>query len=97
MNSALQGNNLSDELIARGLPEPNKMKKAYDINPSMGGPLMRDKLWFYVSARWQSNENYIAGLYDNENAGDPTAVDLRGSTRTSGAFSRSSRTASTRG
>ena len=29
------------------------MKQAYDINPSVGGPLMRDKLWFYVSARWQ--------------------------------------------
>ena len=48
------------------------MKQAYDINPSVGGPLMRDKLWFYTSARWQTNQNYIAGLYDNANAGDPT-------------------------
>ena len=39
------------------------MKQAYDINPSVGGPIMRDKLWFYASARWQTNQNYIAGLY----------------------------------
>ena len=39
------------------------MKRAYDINPSFGGPLVRDKLWFYSSARWQQNQNYIAGLY----------------------------------
>ena len=48
------------------------MKKAYDINPSVGGPIMRDKLWFYTSARWQTNQNYIAGLYYNKNEGDPT-------------------------
>ena len=33
---------------------------------------MRDKLWFYTSARWQTNQNYIAGLYYNKNEGDPT-------------------------
>jgi len=72
VNSAWQGNNLSDELIARGLPDPNEMKLAYDVNPSVGGPLLRDRLWFYTSARWQSNQNYIAGLYYNKNEGDPT-------------------------
>lgn len=72
VNSAWQGNNLSDELRARGLPDPNEMKRAYDINPSFGGPLLRDRLWFYASARWQENQSYIAGLYVNRNAGDPT-------------------------
>ena len=72
VNSAWQGSNLTEELRNRGLPEPNEMKQAYDINPSVGGPIMRDKLWFYSSARWQKNQNYIAGLYDNKNAGDPT-------------------------
>ena len=72
VNSAWQTSNLTDELRNRGLPEPNEMKRAYDINPSIGGPLMRDKLWFYSSARWQVNQNYIAGLYYNKNEGDPT-------------------------
>jgi hypothetical protein len=72
VNAAWQGNNLSEELEARGLPDPNEMKRAYDINPSIGGPLLRDRVWFYTSARWQENQNYIAGLYFNANEGDPT-------------------------
>jgi Carboxypeptidase regulatory-like domain len=72
VNSAWQGSNLSQELKDKGLPEPNEMKRAYDINPSFGGPLVREKLWFYSSARWQQNQNYVAGLYNNANAGDPT-------------------------
>jgi hypothetical protein len=72
VTSAWQGSNIDDDLKAKGLPSPNEMKKAYDINPSVGGPLMRDKLWFYFSARWQLNQSYVAGLYENRNAGDPT-------------------------
>ena len=72
VNSAWQGSNLTQSLKDRGLPDPNEMKRAYDVNPSVGGPLMRDKLWFYTSARWQVNQNYIAGLYYNKNEGDPT-------------------------
>ena len=72
VNSWWQGNNLTQELIDRGLPAPNLMKRAYDINPSFGGPLKRNSLWFYSSARFQENQNYIAGLYYNANAGDPT-------------------------
>jgi hypothetical protein len=48
------------------------MKLAYDVNPSVGGPIMKDKLWFFASGRTQSNQNYIAGQYSNLNAGDPT-------------------------
>ena len=30
----------------------------------------RDRLWFYSSTRFQRVENYIAGLWENKNAGD---------------------------
>jgi uncharacterized protein (DUF2141 family) len=72
VNSSWQGNNLTDELRQAGLPDPNEMKQAYDFNPSLGGPLVADRLWFYASARWQENQSYVAGLYVNKNAGDPT-------------------------
>jgi hypothetical protein len=71
VNSDWQGSNLSQELEDRGLPDPNEMKSAHDINTSVGGPIIRDRLWFYTSARWQRNQNYIAGLYYNANEGDP--------------------------
>ena len=51
VNSAWQSDNLTEELKDRGLPAPNEMKRAYDINPSFGGPIMRDQLWFFASAR----------------------------------------------
>jgi len=72
VTGAWQGDNLTSELQARGLPDPNRMKQAYDINPSIGGPIVRDKVWFFASARLQDNQNYVAGLYVNRNAGDAT-------------------------
>jgi hypothetical protein len=72
VNDKWQGNNLSQELKDRGLPEPNSMRRAYDVNPSFGGPLVKDKLWFYSSARFQEGSYYVAGVYANKNAGDPT-------------------------
>jgi len=72
VNSGWQADNLTQDLVNRGLPAPNKMKLAYDINPSGGGPIMRDTLWFFASGRVQTNQNYIAGLFSNANAGDPT-------------------------
>ncbi len=72
VNEGWQSKNITDELKAKGLPDPNRMKQAYDINPSIGGPIVRDKLWFYGSARFQDNRNFVAGLYVNRNAGDAT-------------------------
>jgi hypothetical protein len=33
----------------------------YDLNYSGGGPLMKDRLWFYVSGRNNAQNNYVAG------------------------------------
>ena len=41
----------------------------YDINPGVGGPLRKDALWFYASARWTKTQNYVGGMFDNRNAG----------------------------
>jgi hypothetical protein len=72
VNSGFQGDNYSEELAAQGLLAPNSLKLAYDINPSFGGPIRRDSLWFYTSSRWQANQLYVAGLFENKNAGDLT-------------------------
>jgi hypothetical protein len=72
VNSSFQADNFSDDLRARGLTQVNALKKAYDINGSVGGPIVRDKLWYFASARRQVNDTYFAGLYANLNAGDPT-------------------------
>ena len=73
VNDKFQSDNLDDELVARGLTAPNKMKLTYDVNVGVGGPIKRDKLWFYSAARWQDNESYVAGTFANKNAGDPNS------------------------
>ena len=47
--SAFVTDNLSDEQKAKGLSTPLKPKQLWDINPSFGGPIVRDRLWFFGS------------------------------------------------
>ena len=47
-NNRLQGNNFSQALKDRGLSTPDSVRRNYDVNPGFGGPLRRDRLWFYV-------------------------------------------------
>jgi hypothetical protein len=63
----LQGKNISDELRAQGLSEPGKLKALYQINPSVGGPILQDKLWFFGSFTYTRNEQYVAGQFLNAN------------------------------
>src|SRR4029453_10800133 len=68
-NSGFQASNYTTDLQDRGLRTPNSVKMNYDINPGVGGPLRKDALWFYASARWTKTQNYVGGMFDNRNAG----------------------------
>ena len=37
----------------------------FDINPSFGGPIRQDKLWFHARVRYVVTDNYVGGLYYN--------------------------------
>ena len=51
-NQNLQGDNLTDELIARGAGgQCPSIRDIYDVNGALGGPIMRDKLWFFTAHR----------------------------------------------
>jgi hypothetical protein len=56
--SALQADNRSDAVKAAGITIAGT---AYDwqINPSFGGPLAKDKLWFYFTYKYQDNKFYV--------------------------------------
>ena len=75
VNESFQSDNYSQALQVSGLRAPNALKVVYDVNPGVGGPIMKDKLWFYSAARWQTTQSYQAGLWENRNAGDPTRWD----------------------
>jgi hypothetical protein len=72
VNSSFEGSNTNQDLVARGLRTPNSLKHQSDVNPGIGGPLKRDTLWFYASARFTRQANYVGGLFRNKNAGDIT-------------------------
>jgi hypothetical protein len=72
VNNSFQGDNYSQELKDKGLRTPNSLYRLYDFNGSFGGPIIKNKLWFFSSARKQTNGTYVAGLYYNLNAGDIT-------------------------
>lgn len=51
---ALQSDNVSDEQRTNGLVAPSATDTAYDVNVGLGGPVFRDRLWFYGSyRRWR--------------------------------------------
>ena len=64
-NHDLQTNNLTSDLVARGLTSVDRVNYIYDINPAAGGPIAKDRLWFYTSYRNWKTEQFAAGLYYN--------------------------------
>ena len=69
-NEDLQSNNIDAELRALGLVSASSVKSNWEVNPAFGGPLLRDRLWFFASGRSASVNNYIANSVANANAGD---------------------------
>jgi hypothetical protein len=65
-NGHLQSNNTSDELLARGLGAINSLDKNWDLNQTFGGPIKRDKLWFYLSGRYWGSYDNVAGMWFNK-------------------------------
>src|SRR5262245_10566073 len=43
--------NLTTDLKALGLTQTTQIRKIYDFNPTFGGPLRRDRLWYQVTFR----------------------------------------------
>ena len=65
--------NYDQSLQDLGLRAPNKVKNVFDYEGTLGGPVLRDRLWFFFNSRYHGASNYVAGMFVNRNAGDPTA------------------------
>jgi hypothetical protein len=69
---SLQGSNITDRLRDRGLTGAStSLRKLYDLNGAVGGPIRRDKVWFFATTRYFTNEFYLAGLFYPV---DPSAI-----------------------
>ena len=70
-NASLQSNNLSQDLIDRNLKAVNSVKKLWDFNPVLGGPIIQDKLWFFGGFRYNGAQSYLANMFTNLRPGAP--------------------------
>jgi hypothetical protein len=65
----LSSDNLNDDLRARGLTAAPSVRKYYDVGGGIGGPIKRDKLWFFSAARAEDRSIYQVGNYYNKRQG----------------------------
>jgi carboxypeptidase family protein len=68
----MQSNNFTAELQARGASSFNPTYHVYDFNAAVGGPIVKDKLWYYMSMREQGSRRNTLNVFYNNSAGDAT-------------------------
>jgi Carboxypeptidase regulatory-like domain len=75
------GNNLTSEIQALNpnLRENPGVLKTYDWSVSYGGPIMKDRLWFFGNYRDLSGQTAMEGIQANANAGNAARWDWIGS------------------
>ena len=58
-----QSSNLTQRHQDSGLETGNAIDRIFDATFSQGGPIMRDKLWFFVSARYNTVNNFVTNTF----------------------------------
>ncbi len=61
----MQGSNIDDGLRAVGITTSAKVQKVYRLGAQLGGPIKKDKVWFFAAvARWGSRVNQPGAYYN---------------------------------
>ena len=74
MNGTVEGlgnSNFTQRLRDAGLRTPNRIHSMFDFNPGFGGPLRRDRAWFYFSGRRATSSKWMADEFYDRNANNP--------------------------
>jgi hypothetical protein len=67
----LQSKNLTDALRARGLTTVAEVAYLFDVAGTLGGPIRKDKLWFFTAHRGTGDKNFLPGNFFNKTQGTP--------------------------
>jgi hypothetical protein len=68
-------NNVDDRMRGFGITQPPALRTNWDLSGSLGGPLKRDRLWFFVNTRAWANASVVDGIFANRFAGDASHWD----------------------
>jgi hypothetical protein len=66
-----QSSNVDEELRRLGFADQPALHKAWDTNFALGGPILRDRLWFFGNTRLVGSHTDTQSQWGNRNAGDP--------------------------
>ena len=68
-HSSWLANNVDQDLIDRGITGGKdgafRSDQSWQLGPSLGGPIVRDRLWFYLSYSYRRASFFPSGLFDN--------------------------------
>ena len=68
-------NNVDDRLRGFGITQPPALRSNWDVSGSLGGPLKKDRLWFFTNVRAWANAQVVDGIFANRFAGDASHWD----------------------
>ena len=63
INGDWQGDNIDQRLLDRGIRGSDRIEMISDVNWSIGGPIRRDNIWFYLSMRRISQDALKANVF----------------------------------
>jgi hypothetical protein len=72
VTKGMVGDNYTDALKSAGLSTPGKLYKLWDYNIGVGGPIKKDKVWFFFQFRDEGSHRTVPGMFANANMGDPS-------------------------
>src|SRR5687768_6691826 len=67
--------NVDDRLRGFGITQPPTLRTNWDASASVGGPIKRDRLWFFANLRSWANAAVVDGIFANRYAGDASRWD----------------------
>jgi hypothetical protein len=70
-NQRLRSSNYTQRIQDAGLALPNRINYNYNVSLSSGGPIIRDRLWYFTHWHYTGSSNDIS-MFHNRNAGDIT-------------------------
>ena len=67
----LLADNLDDDLRSQGLESATELVENWSVNPSFGGPIVEDRIWFFVTHSSRVADLAASGLFYSQ---DPAAL-----------------------